>query len=50
MMMANVGRCRGLCPCCLEEVVVKYVLAWTSRSGGSAAENEKAAKRALQIY
>jgi hypothetical protein len=29
---------------------VKYVLAWTSRSGGSAAENEKAATRALQLY
>jgi Protein of unknown function (DUF3303) len=29
---------------------VKYVLAWTTRSGGSAAENEKGAKRALQMY
>jgi hypothetical protein len=34
----------------LEEVVVKYVLAWTTRSGGSAAENENGAKRALQMY
>jgi Protein of unknown function (DUF3303) len=33
-----------------KEVTVKYVLAWTVRSGGSAAENEEGAKRALQMY
>jgi hypothetical protein len=31
-------------------LTVKYVLAWTTRSGGSAAESEEAAKRALQMY
>jgi Protein of unknown function (DUF3303) len=30
--------------------VVKYVVAWTSRSGGSPAENEEAAERALKMY
>jgi hypothetical protein len=37
-------------PAVWRRLSVKYVLAWTSRSGGSAAENEKGAKRALQMY
>ncbi len=29
---------------------MKYLLAWTTRPGGSHAENEESAKRALQMY
>jgi hypothetical protein len=44
------GKLSGSCPCRSEEIVGEYVLASTSRSGGWAAENEKAAKQALPIY
>jgi hypothetical protein len=29
---------------------MKYLLAWTTRNGGSHSENEEATKRALQMY
>ena len=29
---------------------MKYIVSWTARSGGSAADNEAAAKRGLQLF
>lgn len=30
--------------------MAKYVVSWTARSGGSAADNEAAVKRSLQVF
>jgi Protein of unknown function (DUF3303) len=33
-----------------KEAIMKYVVAWKTRSGGSAAENEASAARLLEVY